>query len=56
MAITLDTMEHKLYKLVVNYHALNNSIKQSSVTTNVKPTLSGELLKIIIYSIVQHNI
>jgi len=56
MAKTLNTMKHKLYKLVVNYHALNNSIKQSGVTTNVVPTLSGELLKIILHSIVQHNI
>lgn len=56
MAKTLDTMKHKLYKLVVNYHALNNSIKQAGVTTNVDPALSGELLKITIHSIEQHNI
>jgi len=52
MAKILNTMKHKLYKLVVNYHALNNSIKQSGVTKNVVPTFSGELLKIILHSIV----
>jgi len=51
MTKTLNTIKQKLYKLVVNYHALNNSIK-----TNAKLTLSGELEKIILHLIVLHNI